>query len=137
MTYLLDTNVCIALINGRPTLPRERLQRAIERGDTLLLSSIVAYELWYGVGKSEHKERNRSRLETFLSGPMEWVPFDDEDAREAGAIRAELETSGQPIGAYDVLLAGQGRRRGSTIVTSNTNEFDRVANLPREDWAQP
>jgi predicted nucleic acid-binding protein len=43
----------------------------------------------------------------FFAGPMEWAHFDEEDAREAGAVRAELESTGRPIGAYDVLLAGR------------------------------
>jgi tRNA(fMet)-specific endonuclease VapC len=71
----------------------------------------------------------------FFAGPMEWAHFDEEDAREAGAVRAELESTGRPIGAYDVLLAGQARRRGATLVTSNANEFGRVRGLKWEDWA--
>lgn len=59
----------------------------------------------------------------------------DIDPREAGTVRAELETAGKPIGAYDVLIAGQARRRGVTLVTSNVSEFDRVAGLKWEDWA--
>jgi tRNA(fMet)-specific endonuclease VapC len=42
---------------------------------------------------------------------------------------------GRPVGAYDVLLAGQARRRGATLVTSNTKEFARVRGLKWEDWA--
>ena len=101
----------------------------------MLLSSIVAFELWYGVGKSQRKESNTHRLEAFFAGPLEWAQFDEEDAREAGSVRAELESVGKPIGAYDVLLAGQTRRRGATLVTSNANEFGRVRGLKWEDWA--
>ena len=72
-----------------------------------------------------------------MAGPLERTLFDDEDARAAGAIRAALQTAGQPIGAYDVLLAGQARRRGATLVTSNVGEFKRVAGLKCEDWAAP
>ena len=50
-------------------------------------------------------------------------------------MRAELEIVGKPIGAYDVLIAGQARRRGATLVTSNVDEFERVAGLKWEDWA--
>jgi predicted nucleic acid-binding protein len=64
-----------------------------------------------------------------------WTVFDDEDAREAGTVRAELELVEKPIGAYDVLIAGQARRRGATLVTSNAREFDRVAGLKWEDWS--
>ena len=98
----------------------------------MLLSAIVAFELWYGVAKSQRKESNAQRLEAFFAGPLEWTPFDEDDARAAGAVRAELEAAGQPIGAYDTLLAGQARRRGATLVTSNGKEFERVAGLKWE-----
>jgi len=136
-TCLLDTNACIALINGTQAGVRRRFQRAVARDRAMLVSSIVAYELWYGVRRSQRKEANTQRLEVFLAGPLEWTPFDDDDARAAGDVRAELEAAGTPIGAYDVLLAGQARRRGATLVTSNVREFGRVAGLKWEDWAVP
>ena len=134
-TYLLDTNACIALINGTEIKVRRRFKRAVARESVILLSSIVAFELWYGVAKSQRKDSNTQRLETFLGGPLEWALFDEDDARAAGTVRAELETVGRPVGAYDVLLAGQARRRGATLVTSNTKEFARVQGLKWEDWA--
>lgn len=136
-TYLLDTNVCIALINGSSASTRQRFERAHAAGHVILFSSVVAYELWYGVEKSQRKAQNAQRVQTFSAGPLEWVAFDEDDAREAGAVRAALEADGTPIGAYDVLLAGQARRRGAVLVTSNTDEFARVAGLAFEDWASP
>ncbi len=87
--------------------------------------------------QSEHKDTNTQRLEVFLAGPLEWALFGDDDAREAGLVRAELEMAGKPIGAYEVLIAGQARRRGATLVTSHVAEFDRVSGLKWEDWAVP
>jgi len=135
VTYLLDTNACLALINGTPRQVRRRFQRIVARDATFLLSSVVAFELWYGAAKSRRREANTERLRAFLAGPLEWTDFDDEDAREAGTVRAELEAAGKPIGAYDVLIAAQARRRGATLVTSNVAEFTRVARLKWEDWA--
>jgi tRNA(fMet)-specific endonuclease VapC len=134
-TYLLDRNACIALINGAEINVRRRFQRAVARESVILLSSIVAFELWYGVAKSQRKESNAQRLETFFAGPLEWTLFDEDDARSAGSMRAALEAMGKPVGAYDLLLAGQARRRGATLVTSNTREFARVPGLKWEDWA--
>ena len=134
-TYLLDTNACIALINGTEANVRRRFQRAVARDSVVMLSSIVAFELWYGIAKSQRKDSNRQRLEAFFAGPLEWTLFDEDDAQAAGTVRAELEAAGTPIGAYDVLLAGQARRRGAILVTSNTKEFVRVAGLKWEDWA--
>ena len=137
MTYLLDTNACIALINGTPEAVRRGFQRVVERKALVWVSSVVAFELWYGVAKSQRVDINTRRLEAFLAGPVEWTGFDDEDAQEAGLVRAELEIVGSPIGAYDVLIAGQARRRGATLVTSNASEFSRVKRLKWEDWSTP
>jgi tRNA(fMet)-specific endonuclease VapC len=136
MTYLLDTNVCIALINGKPPAVRKRFQRVVQKGVRVSVSTIVAFELWYGVAKSSQKEGNTNRLETFLSGPLSLLPFDEEDAKAAGKVRAEIEAAGRPIGAYDLLIAGQALRHKMTLVTANTKEFQRVPGLAFEDWAK-
>ena len=66
---------------------------------------------------------------------FEVVPFDKSDARVAGAIRSELEAEGRPIGPYDLLIAGQARARGLTLVTADSDEFQRVKDLDGEDWS--
>ena len=137
MDYLLDTNACIALINGQPTTVRTRLQKTTATGAQAFVSSVAAFELWYGVAKSRRQEFNHKRLETFLSGPVMILPFEDADARAAGAIRAALDTAGKPIGAYDVLIAGQAIRHELTLVTANVSEFSRVKGLMWQDWAKP
>jgi tRNA(fMet)-specific endonuclease VapC len=50
---------------------------------------------------------NADRVRVFLSGNIEVVPFDAEDAVTAGDLRAELERAGTPIGSYDLLIAAQ------------------------------
>ncbi len=137
MSYLLDTNACIALINGAPALVRSRFQKAAGSGAQIYVSSVVTFELWYGVAKSGRPALNTQRLETFLSGPVSVLPFEDEDSRVAGSIRASLEGSGKPIGAYDVLIAGQALARQLTLVTANVSEFSRVKGLSWQDWAKP
>jgi tRNA(fMet)-specific endonuclease VapC len=136
VNYLLDTNACIALVNGSPASVRPRLERALKDGASVAVSAVVAFELWYGA-KSARRQANRQRLETFFAGPLELVAFDDEDARAAGEVRAALESAGTPIGAYDLLIAGQALRYDATLVTANTAEFSRVGDLRWEDWAAP
>ena len=134
--YSLDTNACIALINGSLITVRERLQQALGEGGVVCVSAVVLHELWYGVAKSARRDHNTERVQAFLSGPLEILPFDSADARAAGVVRAALERVGQPIGAYDALIAGQAVRRGLTLVTANTREFERVDGLMWEDWAR-
>ena len=137
MDYLLDTNVCIALINGDPATVRTRMQKATAAGAHILVSSIALFELWYGVAKSTKQDFNRKRLEAFLTGPVLVLPFEDDDSRMAGSVRAALEAAGKPIGAYDLLMAGQALRHGLTLVTSNVSEFSRIKGLNWQDWAKP
>ncbi|MGE5441948.1 MAG: PIN domain-containing protein [Bacteroidota bacterium] len=86
------------------------------------------------MGKSTRSEANARALAASLAGPFEVVPFDEEDARAAGRVRAELVAAGTPIGAYDILIAGQAVRSGATLVTANSREFARVRGLAWEDW---
>ncbi len=136
MSYLLDTNACIALINGKPALVRSHFQKAASSDAQIYVSSVVTFELWYGVAKSARPTLNTQRLETFLSGPVVVLPFEGEDSRVAGVIRGSLEVSGKPIGAYDVLIAGQALARQLTLVTANVSEFSRVKGLSWQDWAR-
>jgi tRNA(fMet)-specific endonuclease VapC len=135
--YVLDTNVCIALIKNTDLLVRGRFQRVSRAGGIVHVPSVVTFELWYGVANSTRIAFNTDRLEAFLSGRVNVLPFDDGDARAAGAIRANLEVSGRVIGPYDLLIAGQALARQYTLVTANVSEFSRVKGLLWEDWAKP
>lgn len=137
MNYLLDTNACIALINGDPERVRKRFGHALAAGAQVFVSSVVTFELWYGVAKSTREDFNTRRLRTFLAGPVSVLSFEEADARAAGSVRAALEVSGKRIGAYDVLIAGQAIHRQLTLVTANVAEFSRVKGLLWQDWAKP
>jgi len=134
MSYLLDTNAVIALLRNNPPGVRIRLRLVVSRGASVAVSSIVLYELWYGVARSERRRENAERLRVFLSGNIAVVPFAEEDAMAAGDLRAALETAGTPIGPYDLLIAAQARRSGTTLVTANVSEFARVDGLVWQDW---
>ena len=136
MKYLLDTNACIALINGKAPSVRTRLQKVLAEDAKVLVSSVVAFELWYGVAKSARSEANARLVETFFAGPVSMLAFDPEDAKVAGRVRAALEAVGKPIGAYDLLIAGQAVRHQLTLITANGKEFGRVKGLEWEDWAR-
>jgi tRNA(fMet)-specific endonuclease VapC len=131
----IDTNVAIAALNSRPPQVVERLAEALMRGP-VALPAVSLHELWYGAAKSARVAENVMRIETFLSAEIVVLPFDAEDAREAGFIRAHLKPLGIPIGNYDVLIAAQALRRGLTLVTANVAEFDRVPGLIVVNWAR-
>ena len=132
MRYLFDTNACIALLNNTSPSLQARLRRLAPAD--IGLPAPVAYELYYGAYKSRHADRNLQLLDRLA---FEIVPFDADDAREAGALRNELEAAGLPIGPYDLMIAGQARARTLVLVTANTREFQRVQGLVCEDWTLP
>lgn len=134
--YLLDSNACIALIKNFPAAVRTRFDEEIATGALMYVSSVVAFELWYGVAKSARRQINAHLVAQFLSEHVSLLPFESEDAEVAGSIRAALEAIGRPIGAYDILIAGQALRRGLTLVTANVREFSRIKGLKWEDWGK-
>ncbi len=137
MDYLLDTSACVEAIKNRAPLVRKRLGEAMRAGARVYVSSIASFELWYGAAKSAFPEANAKLVHAFLTGASGIVPFEEEDARAAGAVRAKLEKAGKPIGSYDLLIAAQALRHDMTLVTSNVREFSRVKGLTWADWARP
>jgi len=129
--YMLDTNACIGVINGKPASLQARLVKTDI--SEVAISEIVRYELEYGVCRSEHQQKNRDNLDHFLKyiQVLEWR---DEQSIEAARLRCELSRMGQPIGHYDTLIAAHARSLEACLVTHNTREFSRVKNMLLEDW---
>ena len=135
MMYL-DTNVVIALLSDRQPLVRQRFDAARAAGTPMALSIIVYHELMYGAAASERRKANEDKVALFISGGgMSLMAFEAGDAVEAADIRAYLKRAATPIGPYDVLIAAQARRAGTTLITANTREFARVPGLTVVDWA--
>lgn len=130
MTYLLDTNTCIYIINRRPPQVFVRFE-GLRYGD-VGISSTTGAELAFGVAKSG-SQRNREALDKFLA-PLEVLPFDTAAMHAYGPLRALLQQRGQPIGALDMLIAAHALALGATLVTNNIDEFRRVPGLACENW---
>lgn len=130
LQFLLDTNICIHIMNRRPPRVAERF--AEFPPDAIGLSSLTLAELSYGVEKSG-SERNRVVPEGFIQ-PLEVVAFEPAAAWQHGVVRSALERRGTPIGALDTLIAAHALALGLTLVTHNTREFGRVAGLRVENW---
>lgn len=129
--YLLDTNVCIHLLNeADPHIIRQFRSRS---PDDIALCSIVKAELWYGALRSTRVEANLQRLKIFFA-PLRSLPFDDLCVEHYALIRADLAVQGSPIGPNDLLIAATAYAHGATLVTHNTREFGRITGLRLEDW---
>jgi tRNA(fMet)-specific endonuclease VapC len=101
------------------------------------VSSIALFELWYGVAKSSRRDFNKKPLDTFFAGPIHPLSFEDQGAEIAGVIRADLQSIGKPICAYELLIAGQAIRNKLTLITANLSEFARIKQLAWADWGRP
>jgi tRNA(fMet)-specific endonuclease VapC len=127
---MLDTNLCIRLLRDRPQGLRPRFNA---EADTLCISTITLTELLHGAQRSARPAENGREVRG-LASRLAVLPFDEDAAAHAADIRSELEGRGQPIGGYDVLIAGHARSRGLVVVTDNLGEFRRVDGLRAEDW---
>jgi tRNA(fMet)-specific endonuclease VapC len=131
MRYLLDTNICIYIINRAPEQVYQRFKN-LHVGD-IGISCITFCELQFGVTKSTQPERNQRALTEFL-GPIDVLDFPAGAAPVYGQIRTALQQSGTPIGNYDLLIAAHALHADLILVTNNTKEFKRINNLRIENW---
>lgn len=131
MTYLLDTNVCIKLLNGDVPHVTQRLARF--KPKQIHLCTIVQQELYFGAYYSTKVEQNLAKLLKFIT-PFKVLPFDGAAAKLAGQIQAKLRSLGTPIGSYDLQIAAIALAENLTLVTHNTREFGRIEGLIYEDW---
>lgn len=131
ITYLLDTDMCIYIMNNRPPQVIRKC-RQCEPGE-IGISTVTLSELRYGVSKSTQQQKNKVRLDEFLA-PFEFFAYDLEAANVYGDIRFQLEKRGTPIGAMDMLIAAQAFSRNLILVTNNEREFKRISRLKVENW---
>jgi tRNA(fMet)-specific endonuclease VapC len=128
--YLLDTSIVIYTMQNRPLEIRERFTRHY---GLMTVSTVTLMELYYGSENSQDPQGNRADIDGFMAR-IELLQYDREAALHTGLLRKELKTQGQPIGAYDCMIAGHARSRGLILVTRNISEFSRVPGLRVESW---
>ena len=126
---MLDTNA-VGVLLADQNAPWARYGRHI---GSIGVSSIVLFELRYGIAKSRTAKANAAALDKFLGGGIEVVAFDTDDAAEAGVLRHRMEAKGRPMGPFDLLIAAQVLRLGATLVTRDA-AFTKVDGLKVEDW---
>lgn len=131
--YLLDTDVCIHLLNQADSGIEKQFR--VRSPAEIALCSIVKAELQYGAHKSTRVDANLQRLTLFFS-PLASLPFDDRCAETYAMIRLDLSAQGKLIGPNDLMIAAIARTHDATLVTRNVSEFGRVAGLRLEDWQE-
>ena len=133
--YLLDTDMCIYLLNGHPRVKARVAQVGIA---ALAVAIPTVGELYFGAYNSARVEANVMRVRAFLSSPgPQLLLIDDLAAEQFGRFKAILRRAGRPIGDIDLFIAGVAVRHGLTVVTNNTEHFARVPDLSLENWLEP
>lgn len=130
MKYMLDTNICIYVMNERPPEIKQLFNQHMGQ---LCISSITLAELHYGAHRSSKAAHNLSVINEFCKH-LEVLPFDEEASAAYGVLRAVLQGQGVPIGSNDMLIAAHAIALGLVIVTNNEKEFSRVQGLSCENW---
>ncbi|MFW2175593.1 type II toxin-antitoxin system VapC family toxin [Acinetobacter guillouiae] len=130
MIYLLDTNICIYIINNKPVHVFEKFKQ-YQLGQ-LSISSISASELAFGVEKSGSL-RNKNALDKFLA-PLDVLSYDENAIWHYAKLRQSLQSKGQMIGSLDMLIAAHALALDTVLVTNNMKEFERIDGLRLENW---
>ncbi|MEM7736426.1 MAG: PIN domain-containing protein [Deinococcota bacterium] len=131
VVYVLDTNICIYIINQKPVQVRDKF--ASTSLHDLAISSISLFELDAGARKGSQADANLDKLTRFAS-LITVLAFDAAAAREAGRLRQHLRSQGTPIRDMDVLIAAHVLSLDAVVVTNNVQEFQRVPELQVENW---
>ncbi len=132
MSLSLDSNVLIDIVNGHPGV-RASYAEARLGGRAMCVSALAAHQVLFGAAVSARPlVQTKSALE--LLAALTVIDFTSQDAVASAELRSQLRRQGQPIGGFDMLIAGQALERGWTVVTANSREFRRVSGLEVEDW---
>lgn len=134
MIYMLDTNICIYILNKKPESYILKLEN-LEKKHPIFISAIVLAELQYGVANSSFKEQNQINV-NYLLEKLEVLDFSAKCAFFYGELRADLKRKGTIIGNNDLLIASHALSEEATLVTNNVLEFRRVEGLKIIDWAK-
>ncbi len=129
--YLIDTNICIYYIKGR-----FELKTKFEKADpeNCFISEITLAELMFGVENSEKKEKNKKTLDNFLTG-VKIVPI-FHSLELYAKEKARLRKAGTPVDEFDLLIGVTAVTHNLTMVTNNTDHFQRIMGIALEDWTQ-
>lgn len=130
LTHLLDTDVCIYAMKSRDLALSRRLD---ELRGACAVSDVTLYELYSGAERYEVPSKRIAIIDTFVARLIV-LPFDTAAARIAAPLRFRLESKGQKIGGFDMLIAAIALAHRLTLITNNSREFKRVSGLTLESF---
>ncbi len=127
MAIILDADV---VIRGERGVLDLQSWAASQSNEKFEIAAITVAELWHGVERAtgQHRTKRRQYLQTVLAS-LPIIPYTEQTAYEHARIWADLESSGNAIGLYDLIVAATALERGSAVATFNKRHFARVKGL--------
>ncbi len=123
MRYLLDTNICVHLIQRHPPKLLHRFQE-FDYGD-LAISVVTLAELRHGVERDPSIKREAEGALNDLLNYLPVLPLDNAVAEQYGVFAAAV--CDRRRDALDRLIA-------ITLVTNNAADFKDYPGLKLENW---
>jgi len=101
LKFLLDTDTCVYLLNGNPSLKKKVEEVGVF---SLAISNSVLAELYFGAYNSKKVEDNLKRINLFKKN-LTILSDSQESALRFGKIKADLWSKGKIIEDFDILIA--------------------------------
>lgn len=130
MKFLLDTDTCVYLLNGNPSLKKKVEEVGVF---SLAISNSVLAELYFGAYNSKKVEDNLKRINLFKKN-LTILSDSQESALRFGKIKAALRSKGKIIEDFDILIASIAIVNSCILITNNTDHFERIDDLQIENW---
>lgn len=130
MKYLLDTNICIYLLNGNEVLEEKVREIGVF---SIYISNVTLAELYFGAYNSRKVDANLERINLFKKN-LTVYPDSDRSAETFGRFKSKLRYEGRIIEDFDILIASIASVNNCILVTNNTNHFERIEGLKIENW---
>lgn len=129
--YLLDTNICIAMLKNKHGI-RETIMKV--NPENCYVSEITLGELYYGAAFSNNKEE-RLKDVVFVIDNFKVIPV-SETLPMFGDIKAELRREGNLIDDFDILIGCAAILNNLVMVTDNVKHLGRLPDIEIENWVK-
>ena len=127
MAIILDADV---IIRGEKGTFGLQDWVAAQPDEQFEVAAITVAELWHGVERATgtHRTKRQRYLQTILAS-LPIIPYGEQTAYEHARIWAELESSGNMTGYYDIIVAATALEHGSKVATFNSRHFAHIKGL--------
>ncbi len=131
---MLDTNICSFIMRERPVAVLKQLQTRVQERNRIVISSITYAELRFGAIGKKSSPKHNVIVDEFMNRIDSVLAWDLNAVDATVKIKRVLSDNGMLIGNNDTMIAGHAISAECILVTNNTKEFKRVADLKFEDW---